>query len=44
MSNQSLTDAIIRELAGLSEAHQADVLTFVRFLKINLADMETTAK
>jgi len=44
MTDQSLTDAIIKELAGLSEARQADVLAFVRFLKISLADMETTTQ
>jgi hypothetical protein len=42
MTDQSLTDVILRELAGLPEDRQADVLAFVRFLKIGLADAETT--
>jgi hypothetical protein len=44
MSEQSLTDAIIRELAGLSEERQEDVVAFVRFLKIGLADMEAASQ
>jgi hypothetical protein len=44
MTDQSLTDAILKELAGLPEERQADVLAFVRFLKIGLADVETTAQ
>jgi len=44
MTDQSLTNVILRELAGLPEARQADVLAFVRFLKIGLADVETTAQ
>ncbi len=42
MTEQSLTDMILRELAGLPEDRQADVLAFVRFLKIGLADIGTT--
>ena len=44
MTDESLTDAIIRELAGLSEERQEDVLAFVRFLKIGLADVEITSR
>lgn len=44
MTDQSITDVIVRELAGLSEDRQADVLAFVRFLKIGLADVETYAQ
>ena len=42
MTEQTLTEAIIKELSALPEARQADVLAFVRFLKIGLADSETT--
>ena len=42
MTDQSLTEVIIKELSTLPEARQADVLAFVRFLKIGLADAETT--
>lgn len=44
MNDQSLTDVIMREIAGLPEDRQEDVLAFVRFLKIGLADVETTAQ
>ena len=44
MTDESLTDVIVRELAGLPEERHADVLAFVRFLKIGLADVETTAQ
>lgn len=42
MADQSLTEVVLKELAGLPEARQADVLAFVRFLKIGLADAATT--
>lgn len=38
MTDQTLTEMILKELAGLPESQQADVLAFVRFLKIGLAD------
>lgn len=44
MMDQSLSDLILRELAELPQTQQEDVLAFVRFLKIGLADVETTAK
>lgn len=42
MTDQSITEVILKELSGLPEDQQADVLAFVRFLKIGLADAETT--
>jgi hypothetical protein len=44
MTDPSLTEVILKELSALPEARQADVLVFVRFLKIGLADVETTAQ
>ena len=44
MADQSLTDVIVKELSGLQASRQADVLAFVRFLKIGLADTEKTAQ
>ncbi len=44
MTDQSLTEVIVKELAGLPESRQADVLAFVRFLKIGLADPDTTER
>ena len=44
MTDQSFTDVIIKELVGVPESRQADVLAFVRFLKIGLADAEATAE
>jgi hypothetical protein len=44
MTDQLLTDMIIRELSGLPESRQAEVLAFVRFLKIGLADTKETAQ
>ena len=44
MTDQSLTDVIIKELDGLPESRQADVLAFVRFLKIGLGDAQVTAR
>jgi len=41
MTNRTLEEAIIREIATLPEARQEDVLAFVRFLKIGLADEQT---
>jgi hypothetical protein len=43
MTDTTLSELILRELAGLPEARQADVLAFVRFLKIGLADADTVA-
>jgi len=42
MTDQTLTEMILKELAGLPESQQADVLAFVRFLKIGLADAAAT--
>ena len=36
----TVNDIILRELEGLPEGKQEDVLAFVRFLKIGLADRE----
>jgi hypothetical protein len=38
----SLEQTIMREISTLPEAHQMDVLTFVRFLKVSLPDKEKT--
>jgi len=35
-----LEQTILHEISTLPEAHQMDVLTFVRFLKVNLPDQE----
>ena len=37
----SLKETLIQEIEALPEKHQADVLAFVRFLKIGLADGQT---
>lgn len=42
MTDQSITEVILKEITGLPEDRQADVLAFVRFLKIGLADAETS--
>jgi hypothetical protein len=44
ISDQVLTDKIVKELSGLPESRQAEVLAFVRFLKIGLADTKETAQ
>ncbi len=44
MSDQMLTELIVKELSGLPESRQAEVLAFVRFLKIGLADPKETAQ
>jgi len=44
MTDQSLTEVILKELAGLPESQQADVLAFVRFLKIGLAEAATSSQ
>jgi hypothetical protein len=41
MTAVTLREVILRELEGLPEGRQADVLAFVRFLKIGLADEHT---
>jgi hypothetical protein len=41
MAETALRDAILREIENLSEAKQADVLVFIRFLKIGLMDEQT---
>ena len=38
MSNMTLQESLLREIQNLPEDRQADVLAFVRFLKIGLAD------
>jgi rRNA maturation endonuclease Nob1 len=38
----NLEQTIMREISTLPEAHQMDVLTFVRFLKVSLPDKEKT--
>lgn len=40
MLRPSLRDALLREIETLPEQRQADVLAFVRFLKLGLADRE----
>jgi len=44
MADQSLTEVILKELAGLPESQPADVLAFVRFLKIGLAEAATSSQ
>ncbi len=41
MAMLNLKQAIVQEIETLSETRQADVLAFVRFLKIGLADEQT---
>ena len=41
MLTLSVKDALIREIETLPEQKQADVLTYVRFLKLGLADRDT---
>jgi hypothetical protein len=41
MTDLSITEEILKELADLPESRQADVLVFVRFLKIGLADVSS---
>jgi hypothetical protein len=38
MSNMTLQESLLLEIQNLPEDRQADVLAFVRFLKIGLAD------
>lgn len=40
----SLKETLIQEIEALPEKHQADVLAFVRFLKIGLADEQTVER
>lgn len=42
MTDQSFAEVILKEISGLPEDRQADVLAFVRFLKIGMADAEST--
>jgi hypothetical protein len=44
MAAMSLKETILREIESLPEQRQADVLAFVRFLKIGLADRETVKR
>lgn len=44
MANMTIREAIIREIEALPEARQADVLAFIRFLKIGLADEQTVER
>ncbi len=41
MTATTLREAILREIENLPEPKQADVLAFIRFLKIGLADEQT---
>jgi len=41
MTVRTVREAILREIENLSEAKQADVLIFIRFLKIGLVDEQT---
>ena len=41
MTNRTLEEAIIREIATLPEARQEDILVFVRFLKIGCGGENT---
>ena len=41
MTVTALKEAILREIENLPEPKQADVLAFIRFLKIGLADEQT---
>ena len=40
----SLKETLIQEIEALPEKRQADVLAFVRFLKIGLADEQTVER
>ena len=44
MAIMSLKEAIVQEIETLPEKRQADVLAFVRFLKIGLADEQTVER
>jgi len=44
MAETALREAILREIENLSEAKQADVLVFIRFLKIGLVDEQTAER
>lgn len=41
MAETAIREAILREIENLPEAKQADVLVFIRFLKIGLVDEQT---
>ncbi len=44
MLTLSLKDTLLREIETLPEPRQADVLAFVRFLKLGLADRATVER
>lgn len=44
MTTMSLKDALLREIESLPEQRQADVLAYVRFLKLGLADPATVER
>lgn len=44
MPGMNLKDRIIQEIEALPEPRQADVLTFIRFLKIGMADERTVER
>ena len=44
MAIMSLKETIVQEIETLPEKRQADVLAFVRFLKIGLADEQTVER
>lgn len=44
MANLPLQETLIREIASLPDERKEEVLAFVRFLKIGLADEDTLQK
>lgn len=44
MTATTVREAILREIENLPEAKQADVLVFIRFLKIGLVDEQTVER
>ena len=44
MPGMNLKERIVQEIESLPETRQADVLAFVRFLKIGLADEQTVER
>jgi hypothetical protein len=44
MAITSIKETILQEIEALPEPRQADVLAFVRFLKIGLADEQTVER
>jgi hypothetical protein len=44
MTATTVREAILREIENLPEAKQADVLVFIRFLRVGLVDEQTVER